>query len=99
MRVHGTELRSSERTANILNCESFFQVLLVYFVFCSFETRSHGVQAGLAFDMVTEAGLELLIRPHFLSTGMGNNEASSYLRLGLRGGDDDTVFEPVIQPF
>lgn len=85
MRVHGTELRSSERTANILNCESFFQVLLVYFVFCSFETRSHGVQAGLAFDVVTEAGLELSIHPHFLSTGMGNNEASSYLRLGLRG--------------
>lgn len=61
--------------------------------------RDLGVQAGLASDMVTEAGLELLIRPHFLPTGMGNDEASTYLRLGLRGGDDDTVFEPLIQSF
>lgn len=40
MRVQGPELRSSERAANILNYVSLLQVLLVYFVFCSFETRS-----------------------------------------------------------
>lgn len=47
--VLGTELRSSERAANILNCESFFQYLLVLFCVCSFETRSHVGQGSLEF--------------------------------------------------
>lgn len=50
MRVLGIELRSSERASNILNCESFLQFLLVCVCVCSFEAKSHVVQAGLEFD-------------------------------------------------
>lgn len=66
---------------------SLLQVLLVCVLFIW--NKISVVQAGLEFDIiVTEADLELLICPHFLSSGMRNNEVSTYLNLGpqRRGG-------------